>query len=100
MLFGLSEEIIGELRGVLREYGEIRKAVIFGSRAKGNFSENSDIDLAVFGDDISFDRLMQLNARIEDLELLYKVDVVDYAKQSGTPLAEHIDRVGRIFYEK
>lgn len=100
MPFGLSESVVEDLRGALREHGEIRKALIFGSRAKGNFSEGSDIDLAVFGEDISFDRLMRLNARIEDLELLYKVDVVDYAKVAGTPLAEHIDRVGRLFYER
>lgn len=37
---------------------------------------------------------------IEDLELLYKVDLVDYHKYSESPVAAHIDRVGKVFYKK
>lgn len=38
--------------------------------------------------------------KIEDLGLLYKVDVVDYHKNIGTPIGEHIKRVGKSFYNK
>lgn len=43
---------------------------------------------------------MDINIQIEDLGLLYKVDVVDYKNNIGTPIGEHIDRVGLLFYEK
>ena len=36
---------------------------------------------------------------IEDLELLYSVDLLDYQKKKGTPIGDHIDRVGQIFYQ-
>ena len=43
---------------------------------------------------------MDINIQIEDLGLLYKVDVVDYNKNIGTPIVSHIDRVGKVFYKR
>lgn len=99
-MFGLSDEVINDICGVFNKHANIQKVLIFGSRAKGNYSEGSDIDLAAVGDDISFNQLMDINIQIEDLELLYKVDVVDYKKKIGTPIGDHIDRVGLLFYSK
>lgn len=100
MEYGLSDAVIGELRGVFRLFPDIVEVRIFGSRAKGNYTEHSDIDLAVTSakEAIPFDELMDINLRIEDLGLLYKVDVVDYRKAKGTPIGEHIDRVGKPLY--
>jgi predicted nucleotidyltransferase len=97
-MFGLSEEVIKDICKVFQRHENIRKVLIFGSRAKGNYSEGSDIDLAAIGKDISYNQLMDIHIQIEDLGLLYKVDVVDYLKNIGTPLGDHIDRVGLLFY--
>lgn len=35
---------------------------------------------------------------IDDLDLLYTVDLLDYQKKKGTPIGDHIDRVGQVFY--
>ena len=51
-------------------------------------------------DGLTFNQLMDINIQIEDLGLLYKVDVVDYNKNIGTPIGEHINRVGKPFYNK
>lgn len=99
-MFGLSNEVIEDIRNVFKKHALISKVLIFGSRAKGNYSEGSDIDLAAIGNDLSFNELMDINVQIEDLGLLYKVDVVDYNKNKETPLGDHIDRVGLLFYEK
>jgi hypothetical protein len=34
---------------------------------------------------------------IDDLEMLYSIDLLDYQKQKGTPIGDHIDRVGQVF---
>lgn len=99
-MYGLSNAVISDICSILKRHANIEKAVIFGSRAKGNYSEGSDIDLAVIGNGISFNQLMDINIQIEDLGLLYKVDVIDYNKNIGTPIGEHIDRVGLLFYTK
>lgn len=73
--------------------------MIFGSRSKGNCREDPDVDLAVIGDGVNCRQLLDIQCEIDDLELLYSIDLLDYAKQKGTPIGEHIDRVGQVFYE-
>ena len=99
-MYGLSDIVIADICSVLEKHANIEKAVIFGSRAKGNYGEGSDIDLAIVGNDVSFNQLMDINIQIEDLGLLYKVDVINYHKNIGTPIGDHINRVGLLFYEK
>lgn len=99
-MFGISNEVVNDICSVFKRHTNIEKALIFGSRAKGNYSDGSDIDLAIIGDSISFNQLMDINIQIEDLQLLYKVDVVDYNKKKGTPIGDHIERVGLLFYSK
>jgi predicted nucleotidyltransferase len=99
MKFGLSDTVIKELQDVFRRYTNIEKVLIFGSRSKGNFREGSDIDLAVIGKGVDYNQLLSILCEIDDLELLYSVDLIDYNKKKGTPIGDHIDRVGKIFYE-
>ena len=99
MRFGLSETVIKELQEVFRHHANIEKVLIFGSRSKGNYRAGSDIDLAVIGKDVNYNQLLDIICEIEDLELLYSVDVLDYQKKKGTPIGDHIDRVGQIFYQ-
>lgn len=99
MKFGLSDTVIEELQNVFRRHTNIKKVLIFGSRSKGNYRAGSDIDLAVIGDGVDYNQLLSILCEIEDLELLYSIDLLDYKKKVGTPIGEHIDRVGQVFYE-
>ena len=99
MKFGLSDTVIKELQDVFRHYENIEKVLIFGSRSKGNYRAGSDIDLAVIGKGIDYNQLLSILCEIDDLELLYSVDLLDYQKKKGTPIGDHINRVGQIFYE-
>ncbi|MDR1000546.1 MAG: nucleotidyltransferase domain-containing protein [Clostridiales bacterium] len=68
----------------------VSRAVVFGSRAKGDWRGNSDIDIAVSG----CVNIGGLLIRLDELPMPYKFDVVDYETISHQPLREHIDRVG------
>ena len=98
-MFGLSDTVIEDIRRVFRKYENIQKVLIFGSRAKDTYHNGSDIDLAAIGDGLTYNQLMDIAIQLEDLGLLYKIDVLDYQKQKGTPIGAHIDRVGQIFYQ-
>ena len=74
IMYGLSDTVITDICSVFRCFPNIDKVLIFGSRAKGTYSEGSDIDLAAVGENITFNQLMDINIQIEDLGLLYKVD--------------------------
>ena len=99
MRFGLSDTVIKDLQDVFRRHANIKKVLIFGSRSKGNYRAGSDIDLAVIGNDIDYNQLLSILCEIDDLELLYSVDLLDYQKKKGTSIGDHIDRVGQVFYE-
>lgn len=96
--FGLSEKVYGELQSVFSSIPSIEKVLVFGSRAKGTFYPGSDIDFALISREATSSG--QARLLIEDLELLYSVDVVDYRSLKNTELKNHIDRVGKVFYSK
>lgn len=64
-----------------------------------NYRPGSDIDLAVIGGGLDFRKLFKISCEIDDLELLYGVDLIDYQSKKNTPIGEHIDMVGQVFYE-
>ena len=55
MDFGLTETMIKKIGWHLRHFPQVETAILFGSRGKGNFREDSDIDLALKGDGITDD---------------------------------------------
>ncbi|WP_346877370.1 MULTISPECIES: nucleotidyltransferase domain-containing protein [unclassified Clostridium] len=66
MSFGLRELDLEYIVSVIRGFDEIEKASIFGSRAKGNYKPGSDIDIAVYGENINLDILSKLNSILEE----------------------------------
>ena len=99
MKFGLSDTVVEELQDVFRRHANIEKVLIFGSRSKGNYRVGSDIALALIGKNIDYRQLLDISMEIDDLELLYSIDLLDYQTKVGTPIGDHIDRVGQVFYE-
>lgn len=99
MKYGLSDTVIAELQAVFGRHPNIEKVLIFGSRAKGNYRDGSDIDLAVIGNNLDYSQLLNILIEIDNLGLLYRVDLLDYQKHVNTPIGEHIDRVGQVFYQ-
>ena len=45
-------QVAERIRAVLVRHPSVTRAVLFGSRAKGNFREGSDIDLALEGESL------------------------------------------------
>ena len=100
MNHGLTSETVDRIRSVLARFPEVEKAVLYGSRAKGNYKRGSDIDLTLFGSGLKASVLSQINSGLDDLLLPYKIDISIFAKISHSDLIDHIRRVGVVFYEK
>lgn len=71
---------------------------IYGSRAKGNYKNGSDIDLTLKGNHLNLSLLNQIANELDDLMLPYTFDLSIYSHISNEALIEHIDRVGKLFY--
>lgn len=98
--FGLSSNSINKINSVFKQYSEINEVVIFGSRAKGNHRDNSDIDLAIKGNNINLSVLQQIEIKLDELYIPVSIDLVVYNKIENTDLTNHINRVGKPFYRK
>lgn len=92
---GIRPEVIEELRRLAGEYG-IRKMVLFGSRARGDYRRDSDIDLAVSGGNIDLFRL----AAEEDTSTLLQYDVIDLDNTASPELLSSIHKEGIVLYEE
>ncbi|HEY3875718.1 MAG TPA: nucleotidyltransferase domain-containing protein, partial [Candidatus Kapabacteria bacterium] len=68
--FGLSSREREMICDVLDRHREVNEVRIFGSRAKGNFRPNSDIDLALSGN-ISLHTLTAIAGELDELPLPY-----------------------------
>jgi len=97
MRFGLKDDDLDFIKKTILKFNTIKKTVIFGSRAKGNYKTGSDIDIAIYGEDVDFSTVSRLHAILEEESPMpYYFDIVDYTHLDKKELKEHIDRVGII----
>jgi predicted nucleotidyltransferase len=100
MKFGLDLNTIGKINSVFKKYPEVEEVVIYGSRAKGNYREGSDIDITLKGEKISDKTISNISLAIDDLNTPYLYDISVFYNLSSSSLVEHINRVGQLFYKK
>ncbi len=101
MKYGLSEATIQKIQQVLAKYPQVEKAVLYGSRAKGNFKNGSDIDLSLQGDkDLTLDILYKIDRELDDLLLPYTIDLSIFEQLSNPDFIEHIQRAGVMIYKR
>ncbi len=103
--FGLPDRTVKELFEYFKSKPGVKKVVIFGSRAKGNFKNGSDIDFAIWLDEESTKKGLsvydlRIEAELNDLETPYMFDVIDYENLSHKDMRTSIDKDGVVFYER
>ncbi|WP_296618231.1 nucleotidyltransferase domain-containing protein [Marivirga sp.] len=97
---GLTKDDIFNIKSVFSNYPQIEEALIYGSRAMGNFKPASDIDISLIGDEIDLSLLNQIEFDLDDLMLPYKFDISIYHKIKNPEFLDHINRVGKNIYKR
>ena len=92
---GIRQQIIDEIIKLAQKNG-VEKVVLFGSRARGDYKERSDIDLAFQGGNSS-SFILDVD---EDTTTLLEFDVIDLDKPIRKELLESIRKEGVLIYEK
>jgi predicted nucleotidyltransferase len=98
--FGLGKKVVDTIQEVFSKYPEVDKVILYGSRAKGNYKVGSDIDLTMKGENLDTSLLSTINQELYDLPIPYMIDLSILAHISNPNLVEHIQRVGKVFYDK
>jgi predicted nucleotidyltransferase len=100
MNHGLTDGTVAQIHEVLSQFPEVEKAVLYGSRAKGNYKPGSDVDLTLVGAGVTSKILGQIRGELDDGLLPYTFDLSILAQITQADLLDHIRRVGLVFYEK
>jgi predicted nucleotidyltransferase len=98
--FGLPPAAVEKIQGVFARYSQVEKAMLYGSRAKGNYKNGSDIDLTLYGDGLNLGILLKILDELDDLLLPWMIDLSIFSTIDNDKLREHIERVGVIFYQR
>lgn len=99
-LYGLKQETTQAIKSIFKKFPAIETAIIYGSRANGNYRNGSDIDLTLKGDAMDLSMLFKIETELDDLLLPYSIDLSIFHTIDNPKLIEHIDSVGLIFYKK
>jgi predicted nucleotidyltransferase len=98
--FGLPKTTRDTVRTIFSSCAVLEKAVLYGSRAKGNYKPGSDIDLTLIGPKLTQHMLSKLASQLEESAIPYQVDLSIHADIDNPNLLAHIARVGVVFYER
>lgn len=99
MDFGLKNSVIDKIGSVFEQYESVKKVIVYGSRAMGNYRNGSDIDLTIKGD-LTRRNFYDILHGLDDLNLPYMIDLSRIENIKNPNLLDHIDRRGKIFYER
>ena len=100
MRYGISEANMKKIIDSFTDFNDVERVILFGSRAKGNFNDGSDIDLSIDGKELTLQKVHKLENNLDNLDLPYMFDILVYNKINNDQLKEHIDRVGIELYNK
>lgn len=90
-MFGLSNNIYNQILYIVKKYNY--KFILFGSRARGDYKENSDIDIAIL-DEIDEKTEYKIRNEFDLLDIPYTIDIVFIKRGIKKELKESIEREG------
>jgi len=97
---GLKDKHRQRVIDILAESPRVDRAVLFGSRAMGTFTPQSDVDIALFGKDLSLHDLGALSREMEESSIPQKIDLLLHDQIKSPKLRRHIKQHGKVLFER
>ena len=96
--FGLDVDDMEAILSILSAHSEVETAIIYGSRARGDFNPGSDIDLVLAGRNLSDHTILDIRGELRDSNVPYMCDVIAEGEIQDENLKREIDATGQFFY--
>lgn len=100
MIDGLRDEHRQAILDILSNHPGVDKVVLFGSRAMGTFTTESDVDICLYGESLTLTDHAKLAAKMEALLVPQRVDLLLHHAIEDGALLDHIRREGRVLFER
>ncbi len=102
-MYGLRDDELQIIKNVFHSHNDIAEAILFGSRALGNYKKASDVDIAIVGcrsgEMINRKIILQLYDELNEQTMLpYFFDIIDYASIKSEELKDHINKHGKVIH--
>lgn len=96
----IDDKLKSELEVIFKKYVEIEKVLLFGSRARGNNRYNSDVDLCIFGKNITNLILAKISMDVNELDTCLSFDILLMNELSKDGLINNILKEGIVIYNE
>ena len=98
--FGIEKEILDKIIEIFKKYKQVKKACIFGSRARGDYRRGSDVDICIWLEEESENPIYKIQNELEEVNTILLFDVVAFNSITKESLKESIIKEGVIIYER
>lgn len=97
---GLPQDACDQLLQEICRQPQVKRVVLYGSRALDRHRAGSDVDLCLEAPTLNLGELMELGAKIDDLLLPWRIDLQLNHMIQHEGLRDHIERAGRVLWER
>ena len=94
----LEDKLKNELQTIFSKYKEIEKVLLFGSRAREDNKYNSDVDLCLFGQNITHLTQAKISMDIDEINTPLSFDILNFNELTKQELIDNIINEGVEIY--
>jgi len=90
---------LDEIVDSLKKIDCVEKVILFGSRARDDYDDRSDVDLAIVCPKATDEDWLHIVDVMEEFPSLIKIDIVRLDKVASSSLKERVAQEGKVLYE-
>ena len=98
--YDIPDRFLSELIKYCATNANIKKVLLYGSRARNDFRFNSDVDLVLYTTNITHSEQNLIEYRVQEVPTHLKIDIVFMNRLTKKELIQNIKRDGVILYEQ
>ncbi len=93
---GIGDNILQAIIATCMNFPTVKRVILYGSRARGDYKNGSDIDIAIDAPEMSDREFSRLWNSLDDLPIIYTMDIVHLQSLKNELLLDAIRQEGRV----